>query len=358
MTKAKDRKHALDSLFGGGMANMVQQGVAPRPRLSSGAIGAAEINLIKDERDTLRSQVDDLTTRLSSSINVVELDTACVQPSFVADRMVVEHDPDFEALKASIEETGQQVPILVRPSKDSEGHYQIAYGHRRWRACKALGIAVRGVIKDLTDEDLLIAQGQENHERKNLSFIETCLFVYRLSKDYPQTLICRAIGKDKSLVSKYRKIGAMMPEDLLEAIGPAPKIGRPRWEEMQQYFEEGVVKEKYSSILSEVLASSDFKNAFSDERFTIVLAALQPKDDEAESAVDTEIEVAKADDKPERKSAEYEWIGREQVRVQRKGSAFNLVIDEKKHPGLAGFVMARLESVLEEFEESTKGANS
>ena len=52
-----------------------------------------------------------------------------------------------------------------------EGFYQVAYGHRRVRATAILGIKVRAIVRDLTDAELVIAQGQENNARQDLSFI-------------------------------------------------------------------------------------------------------------------------------------------------------------------------------------------
>ncbi|MFS8185101.1 chromosome partitioning protein, ParB family [Pseudovibrio denitrificans] len=357
MNKAKDRKNALDTLFsGGGMAGMVADATAPRPRLSSGAIGAAEINLIKDERDRLREELKTLNTQMASSVNVVELDPEQVQPSFVADRMEVAFDPAFEALKESIAETGQQVPILVRPAPGESGVYQIAYGHRRWKACRALGKPVRGVIKELSDEELLVAQGQENHERKDLSFIETCLFVYRLAQDYPQTLIVKAIGKDKSLVSKLRKLAATMPEEFLRVIGPAPKIGRPRWEEMASFFEDGRLASNHEKAVTSLFALDSFTELHSDERFSEVLQLLQetPAETEASSAQTAgEIPVAAHT----RKANSSEWLGNKHVLVKHTGKATVFSVDSKTQSDFSAFLLKELPGLIAKYEE-TKGEDA
>ena len=43
-------------------------------------------------------------------------------------------EADLEELAASLRKTGVLQPILVRPLKDMEGHFQIVAGERRWRA--------------------------------------------------------------------------------------------------------------------------------------------------------------------------------------------------------------------------------
>ena len=78
--------------------------------------------------------------------------------------------------------TGQQVPILVRPHPEIEGRYQIAYGHRRARAARELGRPVRAVVRQMSDAELVVAQGQENSARRDLSFIERALYAAKLER--------------------------------------------------------------------------------------------------------------------------------------------------------------------------------
>ena len=52
----------------------------------------------------------------------------------------------------------------------------IVFGHRRAKVARDLGDAVRAVVKPLADIDHVIAQGQENTARADLSFIEKSLF--------------------------------------------------------------------------------------------------------------------------------------------------------------------------------------
>src|SRR6202020_2521759 len=70
--------------------------------------------------------------------SVVDLDPGVVDESFISDRMNGP-DGDIAELTRSIEEHGQQVPILVRPHPDRMDRYQIAYGRRRLRAVAQLG---------------------------------------------------------------------------------------------------------------------------------------------------------------------------------------------------------------------------
>lgn len=107
-----------------------------------------------------------------------------IDPSFLRDRLE-ENDAGFTALRNCIARDGQISPILVRPHPTEPGRFQAAFGHRRLRAATELGRPVRCIMRPLSDRQLLIAQGQENSARTNLSFIERCLFALALMEaDY------------------------------------------------------------------------------------------------------------------------------------------------------------------------------
>lgn len=168
---------------------------------------------------------------------VVLLDTALCEPSFVPDRLEgpadapEEGDPTgIAALAASIEASGQAVPILVRPAPGAPGRYQIAYGHRRWLACQRLGRPVRALVRPLGDEALVIAQGQENNARRDLTFIERAHFAAMLvERGLSRAVIGEALGIDKTALARLLAVAEGLPEGLAEAIGRAPKAGRSRW---------------------------------------------------------------------------------------------------------------------------------
>src|ERR1700733_12157335 len=95
-----------------------------------------------------------------------------LEPSFVSDRLMPIDDPQYRQLVELILKDGQALPILVRPHPVRAGIYQIAYGHRRSHAARELAVKVRAIIQTLSDTEFVIAQGKENAERRNLSFIE------------------------------------------------------------------------------------------------------------------------------------------------------------------------------------------
>ena len=126
----------------------------------------------------LRNKVAQAEQNVSGE-TIIELDPELLESSFVSDRMGVD-DIAYAELLEAIRERGQDTPIQVRPHPTAEGRYQIVFGHRRARAAKDLRRPVRAVVKAISDADHVIAQGQENSARENLSFIERAMFAQRL----------------------------------------------------------------------------------------------------------------------------------------------------------------------------------
>lgn len=138
----------------------------------------------------------------------------------------------LESLVASIRERGQTVPILARTLED--GTLEAVYGRRRIMACRELGIPVRAMVTVMSNEDSIIAQGLENVERLETSFIERASFVRDLlDGGYNQRLVEEALGIDRTLVSRMVNVMREIPDELIRAIGPAHGVGRRQWEQLR-----------------------------------------------------------------------------------------------------------------------------
>ncbi|MBD8894257.1 plasmid partitioning protein RepB [Labrenzia suaedae] len=201
---------------------------------------------------------------------IVELDPERIEPSPIADRLTAETmlDEGFEELKQSLKDHGQQVPVLVRPHPDSAkragGWYQTAYGHRRVRAAKELGLKIHAQVKPLSDEDLVLAQGQENAGRRDLSFIERAFFAQNLlDAGFDRSMVREALGIQRSELTRLVQVAAWVPKHIAFAIGPAPKAGRPRWHALGDMLQ----KEAAQVIAQEEIHSEAFRAADSDRRF-------------------------------------------------------------------------------------------
>ncbi|MEP5767391.1 ParB/RepB/Spo0J family partition protein, partial [Nisaea sp.] len=90
---------------------------------------------------------------------VREISVDVIEESGPKDRLSFT-DSDILTLAESIKAHGQQVPIMVRPISDKPGHYKIVYGRRRLRALRSLGIPAKALVRSLSDEEAILAQGQ------------------------------------------------------------------------------------------------------------------------------------------------------------------------------------------------------
>ena len=230
---------------------------------------------IKGASRSIISSIDELSQRADKLLQgetVVELDPATIDASFVRDRME-DDEQEFADLLNAIRERGQDSPILVRPHPIHSGRYMAVFGHRRIRVARELGRPVRAVVKDIKDRDHVVAQGQENTARANLSFIEKALFageLARLSYDNDNTIVLAALSVEKATLSKMLAV-ASMPGDLLQIIGAAKGIGRDRWYELKMLLD----KPANLTLAREFVDTDEFKELSGDDRFNRLLATLK-----------------------------------------------------------------------------------
>ena len=149
-----------------------------------------------------------------------------------------EDDSDgFDALKTSIMEDGQQVPILVRRT-GTEGRFESIYGRRRLKVCRELGIKVRANVQDIDDATALLAKGLENTARRNLSFYEKARFAASIQSAGHDTATARKVlNLSPSGLSHLTKVTDNVSGEIGDIIGAAPKSGRPKWTLLAGAFE-------------------------------------------------------------------------------------------------------------------------
>lgn len=241
------------------------------PASRSGAVKAMGLSLADMSRELETAK--QLSESLAKGDQVVELDASLIDGSFVEDRLTRQEtdDPEFLALVQSLHQHGQQVPILVRPHPDHAGRFQAAYGHRRMRAAARLGLPVKALIKPLTDAELILAQGKENSERRDLSFIERALFAQALiERGFERSTVQDALSLHKAEMTRFLQVAAAIPEQIIRAIGPAPKVGRPRWMQLADVLRDKLQLKQAQRIITD----SDFKDAETDLRFQHLLHKL------------------------------------------------------------------------------------
>lgn len=242
----------------------------PVARVTSGAVRS-----LKDTFSDVERQYEELREQLAKGSVAIELDPHAIDPSPFSDRFD-EQDPDVDAsLRQSIADKGQEIAILVREHPKKPGRYQAAYGHRRIRVTRDLGLKVKAYVRELSDEDLVVAQGIENSGRENLSFIERAAFASTLEEaGFARSLIQSALSVDRTEVSKLIAVATAVPADIQKAIGRAPKVGRPRWLALADVISDGKVLAK----IRKVALSDGFLAVPTNDRLSYLLAAAKEKD--------------------------------------------------------------------------------
>lgn len=241
------RKDLLKGLMGGDEIAPHPDAPPSPPRYSRGAIGAVS------------RSIADLKSRA-----LVEVPAEFIDDAGIDDRLDQDSD-GIEALKRSMAEYGQQVPVLLRQHPSVEGRFEVVFGRRRVRALRELRLPVKAMVRNLNDRELIIAQGQENSARKDLSFIEKANFAAQMAKaGYERKVICDALSIDKTVISRMLSVTDAIPEELIRAIGAAPSAGRDRWLALAD-------KSRGRDIAALAEAA---KGPDSDARFLAVLASL------------------------------------------------------------------------------------
>jgi ParB family transcriptional regulator, chromosome partitioning protein len=325
------RTQSIRSLFAAGNdESQASETRAPTQRVASGAVRSLQDTFSEVERD-----YEALKQRIAEGALPIELESALIDPSPFSDRFLDQDAAAMEALRESIKEHGQEMPILVRPHPSVPGRYQVAYGHRRLRATRDLGLPVKAYVRDLDDDRLVVAQGIENSAREDLSFIERAAFALKLeTAGFQRSLIQSALSVDRAEVSKLVAVAQGVPNWLVDAIGRAPKIGRGRWQEMVELLKTSRAEPKARKAMED----RAFSHKQSDDRFTAIFAALK-KAEKSDAAASPVQAVARS------------LEGAEIAKLSVAGKHCKIQISRERDEDFALFVMAQLPGLYESFKK-------
>jgi ParB family transcriptional regulator, chromosome partitioning protein len=329
------RKHLLDGLTDGLTSDELPAGNLPQPSVAQPQRAGAPHLGVLGTRGAIGAVARSIEQVKAQSI--VDLDPSLIEASFITDRL----ESSLENHKAFVElirENGQQVPILVRPHPDKQGRYQIAYGRRRLRAIIELGRTIRAEIKPLTDKQLVIAQGQENSARSDLSFIERALFAAQMEEGgFDRETIMAALSVDKTGLSRLISSAVKIPRDIIEAIGAAPRAGRDRWIELATRLENHAA----TTAARRTIESDGFALKDSDQRFNEIVAAAAPTQAKVPRA-----KVWKAED------------GTRVAQIKEDARNVTLAIDKKAAGAFGAYLVEQLPEIYAAFKSRADQLNT
>ncbi|MBS4815840.1 MAG: ParB/RepB/Spo0J family partition protein [Clostridium sp.] len=146
----------------------------------------------------------------------------------------VQQDMELCALMKSIEDEGVLVPLLIRPNPDGEG-YEVIAGHRRKAAAQWAGLAeVPAVIRELDDNQAVVAMVDSNLQRENLKPSEKA-YAYRMKleamnrqgrktditsaqvgpkPERSNELLAKQVGESVAQIKRYIRLTYLIPKIL------------------------------------------------------------------------------------------------------------------------------------------------
>lgn len=109
--------------------------------------------------------------------SAMEIEIKAISP-FKGHPFKVIADDKMEELINSVKESGVITPVLIRPA--GENHYEMISGHRRMYAARRAGLStVPAIVRDMTDDEAVIAMVDANIQREELLPSEKA-FAYKM----------------------------------------------------------------------------------------------------------------------------------------------------------------------------------
>lgn len=113
-------------------------------------------------------------------------------------------------LADSLRAMGQLTPCLVRPTGSGVGVYELAAGHRRFRAARLAGLdALLCVVRPMTDEEFLTCLVLENDQREDVHPLEEAsgyATLLKSCKGYDVARIAERVGRSVKYVYDRMKL--------------------------------------------------------------------------------------------------------------------------------------------------------
>ena len=211
--------------------------VVENQRLSESVVALkAEVEATKEEEKRLRGQLQDVlhdVAQWDGAKATRLLDCGLVVRSRWANRDLQSFvGRDFEELREEISSAGGNVqPVKVRPAVVSgESKFELVYGHRRFEACRQLGLPVLAMIDSVDDQALFVEMDRENRQRKNLSPWEQGVMYLRALEEglWPSNRkMAEALGVDLTNLGRALAL-ARLPAEVVRAFS-SPLDLQFRW---------------------------------------------------------------------------------------------------------------------------------
>ena len=146
----------------------------------------------------------------------------------------------LDELAGSIRQKGIVQPILLRPTPNQPGRFQLVAGERRWRAAQIAQLHdIPSVVRDLSDAECYEIALIENIQRQDLSVIDEAQGYANLLEinRYTQDQLSKIIGKSRSHIANLLRllglpesVQALLRDGELTMGQARPLVGHPQAE--------------------------------------------------------------------------------------------------------------------------------
>lgn len=168
------------------------------------------------QESEVESEVEVVST---AAEEVVKIPIEKIVPNRFQPRTVFD-DEKIEELSRTIHTHGVIQPIVLRPSSEAEGMYEIIAGERRYRAMKKLEWKeVPAIVRTLNDKETASIALIENLQREELTAIEEALAYQQLLElhSLTQEALAQRLGKGQSTVANKIRL-LKLPQFVQDAI--------------------------------------------------------------------------------------------------------------------------------------------
>ena len=150
----------------------------------------------------------------------------------------------LDELASSIREKGIVQPVLLRPTPDQPGRFQLIAGERRWRAAQIARLhEIPACVRELTDSECYEIALIENIQRQDLSVMEEAQGYAKLLEinSYTQDQLAKIIGKSRSHIANLLRllglpvtVQGLLRDGHLTMGQARPLVGHPQAEILAQ----------------------------------------------------------------------------------------------------------------------------
>ena len=158
-------------------------------------------------------------TAMAARKGLVDVDIDAIYPNPYQPRKKFSVEK-IKELADSLEETGLIQPVVVYKEKNDNNKYYLMVGERRWRAAQYLKWKrIPAIVKDITQDEVIVGVLVENIQREDLNAIEVAEGIEMLINEMglTQEKAGQRLGMNRSTLTNYLRL-LRLPEAVKQSV--------------------------------------------------------------------------------------------------------------------------------------------